>query len=218
MGKQINHIVQQTPRLQQGEIWEIDLDAQQPQGDEINKYRRALCIGDNTAQEYLRKVVYVPITGLKDIQGREKALMLAVEIPKNIAGQTKDGLLMGHHPDTIDFSMIEKLYATLPQPRISREAKGSLVYDHKLYKSLLHVLYSVIFDFLPNSREAFKINGCSLMRGSIVQLCDKQRKLSYWVVVSSTLWLRLLSCSDLHSNGMRGLLRQLIHCLPIVQD
>lgn len=62
------------------------------------------------------------------------------------------------------------------------------------------------------------INKYQLSRGSIISLRGDSEQETKWIVVSSSLWLNLLSIASKHSAGIAGLIRDVIHVIPVIDS
>lgn len=154
----------------------------------------------------LNTVAFAPITGMVNKYGYTKLLFRSVPILNNIAGQTKDGLILITQLDTMRQSEFNHRHLnqttdTLPVELLSKaraKVRGVLAFENE-----------------PRHNR-YEVYPFSLAVGDIVRLREKGTDSpDAWVIVNSDIYLELLQASAQNSRNLRGLVRGVISVVPL---
>lgn len=192
-------------------------------GDETKKYRPATALGDTAWSTELQTVLLAPITGKyysssNSSKKKRKIGFGCTEVLAGTASLTKDSLILNAQIDA------------LGEPELnSLKNSGNLKLSNKaLPSSVITISKARLRTLLVSSknlnRDMFHIGHYDLRTGDVLNIHEpKSGHNGSWVIVSSSVWLELLSASYILKQqdkklpkGLAGLVRGVIAVVPLL--
>jgi len=221
------------PEIAKYNVWKMTFGSlEDAVGEEMRRYHPFVVLSNDEVANCFQCFALAPTTSELSKHGATKPLLLTVELPHAALGvnDNKKSLILTCQPDTMRATMLD-----------SRVQKGG-GNAHYLGVNLLHhktiaegcnvTLAQVLLDPDPDYRPVYPIGpNVNLSRGSVLELADyapgnwniggatpppPTTGHSFWVVISSSLWLHLLSNASKHSAGIAGLIRDVVVVAPIL--
>lgn len=222
--QQLQAVMVLPPNIEQHAIWDLTFGAGDAAiGDEMRNHHRTVILSRSDWCALLESFSHAPITSEFNKFNKPKPLLLAVEIPCGVAGQTKDGLILACQADSMDATMLAEMNNS--STGAAKYANHSVASESDICLGLAQTLRWLLLDPMPRLRPLFKIGSLELARGAIVELAEypsgahhgtPSSGTTLWVTISSSLWLGLLATASKHSAGIGGLLRDVAMFAPLI--